>query len=88
MRHIVIDTNCLVQMISLHSPYRTVWQAFRKGKFHLCVSNEIIEEYQEILTKVANESVAKNIVNAILRHPYTKRFDPRFGRIVGSIFPL
>ena len=28
MRHIVIDTNCLIQMISLHSPYRPIWNAF------------------------------------------------------------
>lgn len=32
MRHIVIDTNCLVQMISLHSPYRPAWDAFRHGE--------------------------------------------------------
>ena len=25
MRQVVIDTNCLVQMISLHSPYRPIW---------------------------------------------------------------
>lgn len=49
MRHVVIDTNCLVQMISLHSPYRPIWNAFLEGKFLLCVSNEILEEYQEII---------------------------------------
>ena len=30
-RQVVIDTNCLVQMISVHSPYRPAWQAFREG---------------------------------------------------------
>ena len=49
MRQVVIDTNCLVQMISLHSPYRPIWNAILAGKFQLCVSNEIIEEYQEII---------------------------------------
>ena len=28
-RNIVLDTNCLVQIISAHSPYRPAWQAFR-----------------------------------------------------------
>ena len=28
MRQVVIDTNCLIQMISLHSPYRPIWNAF------------------------------------------------------------
>ena len=27
-RNIVLDTNCLVQIISAHSPYRPAWQAF------------------------------------------------------------
>lgn len=64
-RLVVLDTNCLVQMLSIHSPYRSAWQAFRDGKYILCVTNEILEEYQEIICRVANEAVAHNIVNAI-----------------------
>lgn len=45
-RLVVLDTNCLVQMLSVHSPYRPAWQAFRDGKYLLCVSNEILNEYQ------------------------------------------
>lgn len=71
-RLIVLDTNCLVQMLSIHSPYRSAWQAFRDGKYILCVTNEILEEYQEIICRVANEAVAHNVVNAIARSPYTR----------------
>lgn len=77
-RLVVLDTNCLVQMLSAHSPYRPAWQAFREGKYELCVSNEILEEYQEIIGRVANEAVAHNIVNAIVRSPYTRFFTPHF----------
>ena len=49
MKHIVLDTNCLLMSIPQHSPYRIVWNQFLLGKFVLCVSNEILEEYQEIL---------------------------------------
>ena len=77
-KKIVLDTNCLVQMISIHSPYRPAWQAFREGKYLLCVSNDILNEYNEILEKVANAMVAHNIVNAIARSPYTRMFDPHF----------
>lgn len=82
-RQILLDTNCLVQMISLHSPYRPVWQAFRDGRYTLCVSNDILTEYNEILERVANAAVAHNIVNAIARSPYTRMIDPqyRFGLI-------
>jgi predicted nucleic acid-binding protein len=70
-------------MISLHSPYRPVWQAFRDGRYTLCVSNDILTEYNEILERVANAAVAHNIVNAIARSPYTRMIDPqyRFGLI-------
>lgn len=77
-RLVVLDTNCLVQMLSVHSPYRPAWQAFRDGRYLLCVSNEILNEYQEIIERVANETVARNIVNAIVRSPYTRFFEPHF----------
>ncbi len=78
MQLIVLDTNCLVQMLSKHSPYRPAWQAFREGKYMLCVSNEILDEYEEIIERVANVAVAHNIVNAIVRSPYTRFFAPHF----------
>ena len=77
-RQVVIDTNCLVQMISVHSPYRPAWQAFREGQYTLCVSNDILNEYNEILGRVANTTVAHNIINAIVRSPYTRMLDPHF----------
>lgn len=77
-RKIVLDTNCLVQIISLHSHYRVAWQAFREGKYLLCVSNDILEEYHEILARVANQIVADNIVNSIIRSPYSRMFDPHY----------
>ena len=49
MNPVVIDTNCLLQIIARKSPYRPIWDAFLAGRFDLCVSNEILEEYQEIL---------------------------------------
>ena len=83
MRYVVVDTNCLLQMISLHSPYRPAWNAFREGRYIMCVSNEIISEYLEILTQQTTPFIAENIVNAILRSPFCQRFDPqyRFGLI-------
>jgi len=41
MNPVVIDTNCLLQIISRKSPYRPIWDAFLEGRYHLCVSNEI-----------------------------------------------
>lgn len=66
MNPVVIDTNCLLQIIARRSPYRPIWDAFLAGKFQLCVSNEILEEYQEILEKQITLSIAENVVLLIL----------------------
>ena len=62
MHPVVIDTNCLLQIISRNSPYRPIWDAFLAGKYELCVSNDILEEYQEILEQQITPTVAENLV--------------------------
>ena len=78
MRCVVVDTNCLLRMIPLHSKYRSAWESFLDGKYFLCISNEIVNEYMEILADKVSVSFAANIVGAILRSPFVKRFDPQF----------
>ena len=41
--NIVLDTNGLIMSIAPKSPYRCVWQAFLRGDYNLCISNEIME---------------------------------------------
>lgn len=48
-RLVVLDTNCLVQSLPAKSPYHKIWEDFLQGKFMLCVSNEILNEYEEII---------------------------------------
>lgn len=47
-RVVVLDTNCLVQSISQRSNYYPVWKCFINGEYDLCVSSEILEEYEEM----------------------------------------
>ena len=42
---VVIDTNCVLQMLGMHSKYRFLWQSFLQEQFVWCVSNEILNEY-------------------------------------------
>lgn len=78
MHPVVIDTNCLLQIISRNSPYRPIWDAFLVGKFDLCVSNDILEEYQEILEQQITPTVAENLVLLILNKQNVKLVDPHF----------
>ena len=45
---IVLDTNCLVNVIMPISYNNDVWKAFRLGKYSIAVSNEILFEYLSI----------------------------------------
>lgn len=65
-------------MIPMRSKYRPAWESFLDGKYILCISNEIISEYMEILTAKVSETFAANIVGAILRSPFVRRFNPQF----------
>jgi putative PIN family toxin of toxin-antitoxin system len=78
MHPVVIDTNCLLQIISRNSPYRPIWDAFLVGKFDICVSNDILEEYQEILEQQITPTVAENLVLLILNKQNVKLVDPHF----------
>ena len=71
MRHVVLDTNCLIQALPSRSEYHRIWTDFLAGRYRLCVSNEILSEYEEILSIHASPEVANNVVEAIARHPQT-----------------
>jgi len=78
MRHVVVDTNCLLRMIPLRSKYRSVWEAFLNEEYIICVSNDILSEYLEILTQKVSHVFAIRIVNALLKSNCIKLYDPHF----------
>ena len=63
---IVLDTNSLIQSISPKSTYHEVWQSVMTGRNALCVSNEILEEYAEILNRLAGKKTADLVLNTII----------------------
>ena len=78
MNPVVIDTNCLLQIIARKSPYRPIWNEYLAGKYQLCVSNEILDEYQEILEQQITPTVAENVILLILNRSNTLLIDPHF----------
>ena len=76
--HIVLYTNCLLMSISPQSRYRQIWQAFLFGKYTLCLSNEIVEEYAEVIARNISQRVSEAIVYAILTRPNVMRVDPHY----------
>lgn len=77
-RIVVLDTNCLVQAISRRGRYYRVWKDFIEGHYVLCISSDILEEYEEIVGRLTSPLVARIAVEAILKASNTLRVDPRF----------
>jgi putative PIN family toxin of toxin-antitoxin system len=76
---IVLDTNVLLVSVHLKSQYRTIYDALRIGKYQLIVSNEVLTEYYELLSKFYSNEFAEvvideilNLDNVVLQEPYFK----------------
>ena len=78
MERIVLDTNVVLMSIAPKSNYRKIWEDFLNGKYYLCITNEIVEEYSEILAKHASSVVSDYIVNTILTRDNVIFVDPHF----------
>ena len=70
---IVLDTNCLLVSVQEYSDYFWLWKAFRDKKFVLCYTDEILNEYQEILTRYYSVELAKFVIDTILNAPHAEQ---------------
>jgi len=75
---IVLDTNCLIMAISAKKTYHKIWESFLKGDFELCISNEILEEYEEVIARNISNKVSEIVIYTLLTRKNVKRFDPHF----------
>ncbi len=75
---VVLDTNAILASVSLNSPYRIIRHAVESGFIELCVSTEILLEYEEKLVKIFNESVAQNYFDGLRNAPNIRKIEPAF----------
>ena len=78
MGRLVVDTNALVQAIASRNPYHDLWISLLDGRNQLCISNEILEEYEEILELRISSKFAKKIIEKILYNENTLRVTPYY----------
>lgn len=76
--NIVLDTNCLIMAISAQNEYYQVWQDFLDGKYVLCITNDIIEEYSEVIARNISPLVSEFIITAILNRKNIKLISPSY----------
>ena len=76
MTRIVLDTNCLLAILPSRSPYHSVWINLLNERLQLCVSNEILLEYEEILSLKASPLLADSIMKTLINKPNVLRIKP------------
>ena len=64
---IVLDTNCLLQILGARSQYNFLFSEFLVEHYTLCVSTEILFEYEEILRQKASPVAADLFMKVIAR---------------------
>ena len=78
MDNIVIDTNSLIMSISSRSGYHRIWKSFLAGDFVLCISNEILEEYAEVIARNISGNLARYIVYTIMERNNVRQIVPPY----------
>ena len=75
---LVLDTNCLIQCLPRRSEFHPVWISLMDGRNLLCVSNEILEEYSDIIGRLINAEIADYVIGSIINCPFTQFVNPYY----------
>ncbi len=78
MLRLVIDTNVLLAAVGKRSEYHWLWQAFLERKFNLCVSTEILLEYEEVFRSKLSDIAATLIIEIITESANTINCSPAY----------
>ncbi len=75
---IVLDTN--VFLVSLASDYKLHWifNSLIKGAFNICISNEMLMEYQEVISKRYGLEKTSSTLEFLLLLPNVELINPFF----------
>lgn len=66
---VILDTNVLLVSISSSSPYHWIFEKLIEGAFEVGITSEILMEYEEIIGRKYNVTVAKDVIRTLLALP-------------------
>lgn len=72
---VVLDSNVLLVSLPKLSRYRVIFDEFLSNRLILIISNEVITEYYEVISRFANELVASNVSELLLIRPNVEKFE-------------
>lgn len=66
---VVLDTNVLLVSISSKSKYHLIYEKLVDDEYDLFITNEILMEYEEVISLKYNSSVARDVIKSLLILP-------------------
>ncbi|MBL7732608.1 MAG: putative toxin-antitoxin system toxin component, PIN family [Chitinophagaceae bacterium] len=78
MLRIVLDTNAVLRSVSRRSAYHIVFDKLYENGYQLCISSEILMEYEEKITAIFSEETAELIIGAFSFMENIRKADVHF----------
>jgi putative PIN family toxin of toxin-antitoxin system len=75
---IVLDTNVFLVSLAPQYKYHWIYQYLLAGKFELCLTTEILLEYEEVITQRYGLERVEGMLNYLLLLPNILLFTPSF----------
>ena len=75
---VVLDTNVLLVSISRKSPFNWIFQNLIDGAFTLCVTTDILLEYEEVIAQHMGKPFAHDTLDILLSLPNLERIEKYF----------
>ena len=72
---IVIDTNCLIQMVGRNTPYHAVFKAVLSGQLTLLLSKEVALEYEEVISLKTSQAFTDYLLKALIENPFVLKVE-------------
>ena len=77
-KKIVLDTNGLISSLSRRGQFYPIWRSFQQRRYTLCISNEILDEYIEIISQKMTPEIAENVADLLLKSKNVELIYPQF----------
>lgn len=72
---IVLDTNCLIQIVGRNTPYHKIFQEILAGRLTLLLSKEVVLEYEEIFSAKISPAFSVFLIKALLENPFIDKVE-------------
>jgi len=72
---VILDSNVLLVSLPKLSKYRRIFDDFLNSSITLIISNEVITEYYEVISRFANDVVASNVLELLLIRANVEKFE-------------